>query len=422
GDRLDREAARSRDRGAGDRDERLHGRRRRRARRERRRLRGAAEAGEPGAAVHPAQGVHLPEPRGLDRRGQRGAGGERRRCPARGGPGRRRAAERQRSPLEALLATRGAGRSAAAGFERGRGGPAALRSRSEPADPVRHGLSRGGGGTAERDRVRAAVARPGAPLSAQAIRPLGAGRARAPDRHPRRPMKARILVVDDNAELAENVCEILEGIDGFDVECHTASDRSTAMAACGAANHDLDLALVDLRLPDGDGLGLVADLREGCRFVEVVIITGDATLESAISAVEQGAFAYVLKPFRPAELLRTAHSALDKVRAVRELEQARAGLELSERRHRELVEAVPAFVLSLDAEGRIALWNDQLERVTGFRRAEMLGKPGRDLVADGDRRLPLKKGGHRMVRWKCAAVSGPDQQPVTYALGTDVTE
>ena len=235
-------------------------------------------------------------------------------------------------------------------------------------------------------------------------------------------MKARILVVDDNAELAENVCEILEGIDGFDVECHTASDRSTAMAACGAANHDLDLALVDLRLPDGDGLGLVADLREGCRFVEVVIITGDATLESAISAVEQGAFAYVLKPFRPAELLRTAHSALDKVRAVRELEQARAGLELSERRHRELVEAVPAFVLSLDAEGRIALWNDQLERVTGFRRAEMLGKPGRDLVADGDRRLPLKKGGHRMVRWKCAAVSGPDQQPVTYALGTDVTE
>ena len=113
---------------------------------------------------------------------------------------------------------------------------------------------------------------------------------------------------------------------------------------------------------------------------------------------------------------------LDKVRAVRELEQARAGLELSERRHRELVEAVPAFVLSLDAEGRIALWNDQLERVTGFRRAEMLGKPGRDLVADGDRRLPLKKGGHRMVRWKCAAVSGPDQQPVTYALGTDVTE
>ena len=92
----------------------------------------------------------------------------------------------------------------------------------------------------------------------------------------------------------------------------------------------------------------------------------------------------------------------------------------TERRHRAVVEAMPAFVLALDAAGKISLWNRRLEEVTGNGRAEMLGQPGRELVGTGgDRRLPLKTGGHRIARWQLTELASPAE---TYAFGIDVTE
>jgi signal transduction histidine kinase len=91
-------------------------------------------------------------------------------------------------------------------------------------------------------------------------------------------------------------------------------------------------------------------------------------------------------------------------------------------RHKQVVEAVPAFVLALDPEGNIALWNRQLEKVTGYDRNEMLGKPSNGLIkGDGVRVLPVKGGGERMVQWERAQVPVSDQGVWTYAVGTDVT-
>lgn len=235
--------------------------------------------------------------------------------------------------------------------------------------------------------------------------------------------RAEVLVVDDNRDLAENICELVETLDGAEVQATMAGDRQEALAIADRLGAALDVAAVDLRLPDGDGIGLVTELRRRCPFAEIVIITGDATIESAIAAVEQGAFAFVLKPFRGPELLRTVSSALGKVKVARDRERYRGELLLSERHHRAVVDAVPAFVLALDAEGRVVLWNNQLEQVTGFTREEMVGVPGGDLVDNGrDRKLPLKQGGHRLVRWQSAEVTGPAEAKVSYYLGIDVTD
>jgi signal transduction histidine kinase len=229
--------------------------------------------------------------------------------------------------------------------------------------------------------------------------------------------------VDDNRDLAENICEILESLDGVEVQAQIAGDARSARELSHEMGSELDLAIVDLRLPDADGIAVTAQLRESCAFAEVVIITGDATIEAAIAAVDRGAFAFVLKPFRGAELLRAASSALGKVNLARERERLRAELESSERRHREVVDAVPAFVLALDQHGRIQVWNRRLEEVSGFAREEMLGQLGLDLVDGGsDRKLPLKSGGHRLVRWQYADLSRPVEGRMQYALGTDVTE
>ena len=215
--------------------------------------------------------------------------------------------------------------------------------------------------------------------------------------------QARVLVVDDNVDLAENVVAILSEIEDRSLSCVLANSGRMARSLCAELGHSLDLALVDLRLPDTDGLSLMQQMRKDCPDAEIVIITGDATVESAIAAVSHGAFAYVVKPFRAHELMHTVERALAKVALVREREALRRDLEQSELRHREIVEAVPALVLALDAEDRIVLWNRRLEEVTGESRDAMVGRPGRDIVGTGgDRRLAVTEGRQHLVRWQLA--------------------
>src|SRR5262249_52960447 len=159
----------------------------------------------------------------------------------------------------------------------------------------------------------------------------------------------------------------------------------------------------DVRLPDGDGLSLLEPLRERAPFVQSIMVTGDVAVEGAIAAVRVAAFAYVLKPASPPELLDTVRRALEQAAILRERARLRGELERSERRNRELVESIPAFVTALDAAGRIMTWNRQLEQTTGYLRDEMVGSDGRELVgqrgdADRLRTLPVKRGGTRKVR------------------------
>lgn len=232
-------------------------------------------------------------------------------------------------------------------------------------------------------------------------------------------MTARVLIVDDDQSLAENVAEI---VDSLGVETAIARDGQTALALAGA--QDFDVALIDVRLPDRDGMSLLEPLRVRSPFIQLVLVTGNATLEGAIAAVRGDAFAYVLKPVSPPDLLDTVRRALERAGLFLERERLRIDLEQSERRHRELVELMPAFVLALDEHGLVTIWNRRLETVTGYAPAEVLGTDGRGLVGAGGQptELPLKAGGARKVRWSHAEVSGPNGVPLVYAVGIDVTD
>ncbi|MCP3100822.1 ATP-binding protein [Myxococcus sp. K15C18031901] len=119
---------------------------------------------------------------------------------------------------------------------------------------------------------------------------------------------ARILLVDDNAAFLDNLHELL-GDAGYAVR-----GASTCKAARERAREGFDVALVDLRLPDGDGTALAAELKEGAPDSEVVLLTGFATLETAMAAVRAGACAYLMKPCAPRELLLTLEQAMRQVR------------------------------------------------------------------------------------------------------------
>jgi signal transduction histidine kinase len=231
-------------------------------------------------------------------------------------------------------------------------------------------------------------------------------------------MPGKVLIVDDDPSLADNLAEIIATLGA---ETTIAPNRRSALAR--AAETDFDVALVDVRLPDGDGFGLLAPLRERSPFVEIVLITGNATLEGAMAAVREGAFAYVLKPFSPPELLDTVRRARAQAQLYREREQLRLELERSEERHRNMIESAPSFVLSLDAAGRIASWNRRLEEITGFTRAEMIGRLGGDFVgADGSTHsLAVKDGPARLVEWHRSQVPDEGGAMITYLVGIDVT-
>ena len=124
------------------------------------------------------------------------------------------------------------------------------------------------------------------------------------------------LVVDDDADSRE----LLAGIasrEGFSVRQADTLKAARARLADGAP----DLILVDLRLPDGDGIALVRDLQRPTA-TDVVLVTGHASIDSAIEGLRLGASDYLIKPIdvdRLARLLRRQPRAADLKQEIGEL-------------------------------------------------------------------------------------------------------
>lgn len=122
------------------------------------------------------------------------------------------------------------------------------------------------------------------------------------------PLRHRVLVVDDDDVMRESCRRILQTV-GYDVDTEPTGLGGRTRALEGG----YDLALVDMRLPDINGLDLVAAIREQRSDVEVIVVTGYSTVASAVQAVKLGAFDYLPKPFTPDELRARVAAALERL-------------------------------------------------------------------------------------------------------------
>ena len=116
---------------------------------------------------------------------------------------------------------------------------------------------------------------------------------------------ARVLVVDDEDIMLESCRRILERR-GFSVDIEPDGLRGRDRALHGA----YDLVLLDLRMPQIDGLEMLAEVRKRRTDLEVIIITGHSTIDTAVAAVKLGAYDYLPKPFTPDELRAKVDAAL----------------------------------------------------------------------------------------------------------------
>jgi DNA-binding response OmpR family regulator len=117
--------------------------------------------------------------------------------------------------------------------------------------------------------------------------------------------KATILIVDDEPDLRE----VLE--EYFSARGYTALTAESAIAARAlAAEHPVDVALLDITMPGEDGLSLARHLRERYRKLAIIMLTSAGTVVDRIVGLEMGADDYVTKPFDPRELLARIKSVL----------------------------------------------------------------------------------------------------------------
>jgi len=116
----------------------------------------------------------------------------------------------------------------------------------------------------------------------------------------------RVLLVDDEVKFLDAIAERLE-LRGFVVR--KANDGETALEI--ADSEKFDLALVDLKMPGLDGQQVLAALKERHRYLEVIILTGHGSLQSAVDCTKLGAFGYLPKPYEFDKLVETLKDAYE---------------------------------------------------------------------------------------------------------------
>ncbi|HIJ78326.1 MAG: sigma-54 dependent transcriptional regulator [Desulfobulbaceae bacterium] len=122
--------------------------------------------------------------------------------------------------------------------------------------------------------------------------------------------KAKILIVDDEKIALRNLRHILVK-DGHEVEMAESGAQAVKILK-GMVADELDLVLTDLRMPGVDGMEILELSKSLFPDTEVVMITGYATVNSALEAMKSGAYHYVAKPYKLEEVRRVVREALEK--------------------------------------------------------------------------------------------------------------
>jgi len=206
--------------------------------------------------------------------------------------------------------------------------------------------------------------------------------------------RARVLIVDDDKSTRESLALVLAkkgyGTDG----------AATAREAVEKAREQaFDVAVVDVKLPDKEGLELLKPLKEMHPDMAVIIATGHATMETAVRALNEGASAYVLKPFDMDQVLARIGDAVQVQRLVRDnrrlYERVQQELAVREQAEKELrrlkefnegiVQGVAESLLVEDARGIITFVNPAMETLLGYGADELVGCKWEKIVPDAAR-------------------------------------
>ncbi|MDY6825481.1 MAG: response regulator [Thermodesulfobacteriota bacterium] len=194
----------------------------------------------------------------------------------------------------------------------------------------------------------------------------------------------RILVVDDERDIREGCVRVLKRLNS---EVQTAENGNEALAMI--KDTSFPIVLLDLKMPGLDGMDVLREIRAMDETILVIIITGFATVETAIEAMKQGAYDFIPKPFDPAQLRMVVERAQDKISLMRQaenlaLERSRTLADLSTEKSRisAIVESLPNGVVVTDTTGQVVLINPSFKHLLGLPMDTEPGGNISDYIAD----------------------------------------
>lgn len=188
-----------------------------------------------------------------------------------------------------------------------------------------------------------------------------------------------ILIVDDEAHFRNAYRELLAAPGRRIEDCSCGRDAMQRLE-----RRDIDVVVLDLRLPDMGGIAIMDWLTRNRISTSVIVFSADESIDSAIMALRRGAFEFIRKNCDPADLIQCVDRALRNRRMEQEHAQMTARLEQSERLHRFLVEQSPDLIYTLDNEGCFVFVNGRVESLLGYTREELLGQHFSVIVHEDD--------------------------------------
>jgi DNA-binding NtrC family response regulator len=201
----------------------------------------------------------------------------------------------------------------------------------------------------------------------------------------------KVLIVEDDLATRKGLEESIKDLGG-----ETRSVGTVKEAARAVEEFDPRLMIVDIHLPDGDGIEILRAARETDPDREGIVITGQGSIDNAIEALRAGAVDYLLKPLRPAQLEVVFNRLADRRRLEFEVETLRAELQETGRLG-DLVGRAPVMIQIFDVIRRVAKSNAPV-LITGA------SGTGKEVAARTIHRLS-RRAAKPFVAFNCGAIS-----------------
>ena len=194
----------------------------------------------------------------------------------------------------------------------------------------------------------------------------------------------RVLVVDDEQDIRDASERILTRI-GFQVLTAHRGDVALEILQKEGAS----IVLLDLKMPGMDGIEVLERIREMDEEILVIVITGYATVETAIEAMKLGAYDFISKPFEPDQMRIIVNRACERIRLTRQAEKLKeerrrtlSDLDTEKSRIHTIVEYIPNGVIVTNTRGQVALMNPAFRQLLDLDPGLKTGKQIEDYVPD----------------------------------------
>ena len=189
----------------------------------------------------------------------------------------------------------------------------------------------------------------------------------------------KILVVDDEARMRDSLNVLLSN-EGYNIQ--TGCNGREAVEYLNKDSYDM--VLLDMMMPEMDGRQVMDYIRGQHLEVMVIVMTGNASIDSAVECVKNGACDYLKKPFDFEELLARVKNTINQIKLKKENKIVNGKLEVTQQRYRYLVDASPDIIYILSPEGDIKFINGAVESLLECDSEQLLNKHYTHILFEDD--------------------------------------